>query len=99
MMAMQPGTGAMGGPAAMGGQHPGGQMGGMPAQMGGQSMAGGMPNAHALSHLTPQAQAMQQQQMMQQQQCKSLKSYFSAGYGRHLLGCSWRVNYTWTSTV
>ena len=48
MMAMQPG--AMGGPAAMGGQHPGGQMGGMPAQMGAQSMAGGMPNAHALSH-------------------------------------------------
>ena len=65
MMAMQPGANAMGGPAAMAGQHPGGQMGGMPAQMGGQSMAGGVPNAHALSHLTPQA-AMQQPQMMQQ---------------------------------
>lgn len=75
MMAMQPGANAMGGPAAMGGQHPGGQMGGMPAQMGGQSMAGVAPNAHALSHLTPQA-AMQHQQMMQQQS-KSFLSFRS----------------------
>jgi hypothetical protein len=66
MNMMQPGANGMGGPAGMGGQHPGGQMGAMPGQMGGQSMAGGVPNAHALSHLTPQAQ-MQQHQLMQQQ--------------------------------
>lgn len=40
-------------------------MGGMPGQMGGQSMAGGAPNAQALSHMNPQAM-MQQQQHMQQ---------------------------------
>ena len=70
MMGMQPG--AM---AGMGGQPPGAQMGGMPGQMGGQSMAGGAPNAHAMSHLTPQAamqqqhQVQQQQQMLQQSKC------------------------------
>lgn len=65
MMGMQPGAQGMGG---MGGQPPGAQMGGMPGQMGGQSMAGGMPNAHAMNHLNPQAhmQQQQQQQMMQQ---------------------------------
>lgn len=65
MMGMQPGANAMGGNAGMGGQHPGGQMGGMPGQMGAQSMAGGAPNAQALSHMNPQA--MMQQQHMQQQ--------------------------------
>lgn len=68
MMGIQPGANGMGGPGGMGGQHPGGQMAGMPGQMGGQSMAGGAPNAHALSHLTPQAHMQQQQQQLMQQQ-------------------------------
>lgn len=76
MMGMQPGGNGMGGPGGMGGQHPGGQMGGMPGQMGGQSMAGGAPNAQALSHMNPQAM-MQQQHM--QQQSKSFPFYLAGG--------------------
>jgi hypothetical protein len=64
MMGMQPGASGMGG---MGGQPPGAQMGGMPGQMGGQSMPGGVPNAHAMNHLNPQAQMQHQQQLLQQQ--------------------------------
>lgn len=78
MMGMQPGANTMGGNGGMGGQHPGGQMGGMPGQMGGQSMAGGAPNAQALSHMNPQA--MMQQQHMQQQ------SEFSISYACSTLG-------------
>ena len=66
MMGMQPGAnGPMG--VMPGGQHPGmPTQPGQPGQgMGGQSMAGGMPNAHALSHLTTQ-QMMQQQHLQQQ---------------------------------
>ena len=68
----------MAGPAAMGGQHPSGQMAGMPAQMGGQSMAGGVPAANVLSHLTPQAQAQMQAQAMHRQQLmqQQSKSFF-----------------------
>jgi hypothetical protein len=46
----------------MGGQHPGSGMA-MQAQMGGQTMAGGAPNAQAMSHMTPQQ--MQQHQAQQ----------------------------------
>lgn len=57
-------------PGAMVGMQPGAQMGpggqhhpGMMQHVGGQSMPGGMPNAQAMSHLTPQQ--MMQQQMHQ----------------------------------
>ncbi|KJY00450.1 hypothetical protein TI39_contig329g00022 [Zymoseptoria brevis] len=60
MMGMQPGAGGMG-PGGMGGQHPGSGMA-MQAQMGGQTMAGGAPNAQAMSHMTPQQMQQQQQQ-------------------------------------
>ena len=71
-----------------GGHHPGaaGALGmpgqpGQPGQgMGGQSMAGGAPNAHALSHLTPQ-QMMQQQHMQQQS-----KSNLSCKVAHSLVG-------------
>ena len=65
MLGMQPGANAMGG------QHPGAQMGGMHAQMGGQSMPGQAANAHALAQMTPQTQQQMMQQQMMQQQSKS----------------------------
>lgn len=63
-MGMQPGANGMG-PGGMGGQHPGAGMA-MAAHMGGQSMAGGMPNAQALSQMTPQQQLAHHHQQQQQ---------------------------------